>query len=185
MSEKRKVPVDMDELNTAFTFTNPDVQYYLDLETGDVILVTTDTLDDLESIYGQIGAEEDILTRPLAEHLQRRDDINVNEWDMVALLQADLVERSGPDRVLLVEPISSHEAYQNMAFFIVREIGSERLRERFEDAIRGRGAFRRFKDLLARYPDLEKRWYAFEAKCIEQYMQDWLDAHDIEPVPRE
>lgn len=33
--------------------------------------------------------------------------------------------------------------------------------DRLEIAIDGRGAFRRFKDVIARWPDEQDRWYAF------------------------
>jgi hypothetical protein len=63
-----------------------------------------------------------------------------------------------------------------------REVESDRLREQLWEAIQGRGAFCRFKDLLARHPDLEQRWYAFKARRVEQRMLEWLAYHDIEPV---
>jgi hypothetical protein len=69
-----------------------------------------------------------------------------------------------------------------MEHFIGREIESDRLRERFWEAIRGRGAFRRFQDLLARHPNLEEHWYDFKADRVEQRMLNWLAHHNIEPV---
>jgi hypothetical protein len=64
----------------------------------------------------------------------------------------------------------------------IRRVEDDHLQDRLWHAIQGRGAFRRFKDTLARYPALEERWYEFKAAQIEQRMRDWLDAHDIEPV---
>ncbi|MGC9333965.1 MAG: UPF0158 family protein [Anaerolineae bacterium] len=46
----------------------------------------------------------------------------------------------------------------------------------------GRGAFRRFKDLLARHPDVEKAWFAFKDARLQRRVADWLEYHDIEPV---
>ena len=49
-------------------------------------------------------------------------------------------------------------------------------------AIRGRGAFRRFKDLIARHPDVEEQWYACKDARAKERVLHWLDAHDMEPI---
>jgi hypothetical protein len=41
-------------------------------------------------------------------------------------------------------------------------VPSRRLQDRLDQAIRGRDAFRRFKDVLAGCPDEHKRWFAFK-----------------------
>ncbi len=50
------------------------------------------------------------------------------------------------------------------------------------DAIRGifskRGAYGKFKDLLARRDALD-RWYDFEAKATERALRDWCEANEI------
>jgi hypothetical protein len=101
------------------------------------------------------------------------------------LITADLVEQHYGERFLSIDPGEPHDDYRDMERFIGREIESERLRERFGETIQGRGAFRRFKDLLARYPDLEQRWYTFKAERVEQRMRDWLAYHGIEPMSKQ
>jgi len=61
-------------------------------------------------------------------------------------------------------------------------IGDPRLRELLEVALDGRGAFRRFKDVLARWPEERARWFAFRDECLRGAMQEWLIAHEIEPT---
>jgi hypothetical protein len=42
-------------------------------------------------------------------------------------------------------------------------VPSRRLQDRLDQAIRGQGAFRRFKDVLAGCPDEHKRWFVFKS----------------------
>jgi hypothetical protein len=63
----------------------------------------------------------------------------------------------------------------------IATVSSEALQDGLFDAIWGRGAFRRFKDLIARHPDEEQRWYAFKAARLQARALDWLEAEGIEP----
>jgi Uncharacterised protein family (UPF0158) len=49
---------------------------------------------------------------------------------------------------------------------------------RIEGFFRSRGAYARFKDLLAAQGRLEE-WYAFEAKCTEAALRKWCEENDI------
>ena len=48
-------------------------------------------------------------------------------------------------------------------------------------AFRHRGAYARFKELLAAEGCLE-RWYAFEAECTERALRDWCKENQIDVV---
>ncbi|HEL1789907.1 TPA: hypothetical protein TXV07_001224 [Streptococcus suis] len=52
------------------------------------------------------------------------------------------------------------------------------LSDRLSRAIRGRGAFRRFKSELERYDRLEE-WYVFEAQCYKELVLDWCQENEI------
>ncbi len=56
------------------------------------------------------------------------------------------------------------------------------LQDRLWRAIRGRGAFRRFKDLIVRHPNVQELWYAYQDARAKERLLRWLDAHDIEPI---
>jgi len=75
----------------------------------------------------------------------------------------------------------SHEDYQDMGDFIAT-IRDERLQDRLWDAIRGRGAFRRFKDVLAYHPYERERWFEFKDDRVRQRVLDWLESEGIEPI---
>ena len=50
--------------------------------------------------------------------------------------------------------------------------------------IDGKGAFRRFKDVLMSYPADRERWFTFRSERLRSCMEGWLDAHAIEVVER-
>jgi len=83
--------------------------------------------------------------------------------------------------LLLVEPLESHEEYDWMVQF-AGSVEDSRLGELLEVALDGRGAFRRFKDVLSRWPKERERWYAFRDECLRNAMFEWLAAHEIEPT---
>ena len=64
-----------------------------------------------------------------------------------------------PERWLAVHGEGSREGYRDMELFIASVEDPGRA-ERLAIAIRGRGAFRRFKDELACWPGELERWHA-------------------------
>jgi hypothetical protein len=85
---------------------------------------------------------------------------------------------------LRVEPVSSREQYRWMERFIATVDESE-LREKLVQAIDGKGAFRRFKDVLMSFPVDRERWFAFRSERLRACMEAWLGAHAIKAVPRQ
>lgn len=85
----------------------------------------------------------------------------------------DQIEES-PDRYELIPKAESHEGYEDMVDFIAT-VTDEHLAELLEVAIDGKGAFRRFKDVLARYAEEQGRWFRFkDERCVERAIE-WLD----------
>jgi hypothetical protein len=82
-----------------------------------------------------------------------------------------------------VDPVSSREQYRWMERFIpmVDEVD---LRNRLAQAIDGKGAFRRFKDVLMAHAPERERWFAFRSERLRVFMEAWLTAHALKPVPR-
>jgi hypothetical protein len=78
-----------------------------------------------------------------------------------------------PDRWLPVEPEGSHEGYRDMEIFIDTLPDPDQA-DRLQVAIQGRGAFRRFKDLLGRTPDELDRWFAFSEERQRGRARAWL-----------
>jgi hypothetical protein len=82
-----------------------------------------------------------------------------------------------------VEPVSSREQYRWMERFIPM-VEDPELRERLTRAIDGKGAFRRFKDVLMSYGPERERWFAFRSERLRVFMEAWLAAHALHPVVR-
>lgn len=68
--------------------------------------------------------------------------------------------------------------YHMMENFIY-ELPVGRAQEVLEAAIRGRGAFRRFKDRLYDF-DLQEKWYKYKDACYEKVARDWCEQFEIE-----
>ncbi len=85
-------------------------------------------------------------------------------------------------RLILVEPISSRESYQDMEDFVAR-VPDPRARELLERAIDGRGAFRRFKDTLPEFPAIRDQWFKFHDARMTRRAIEWLeDEAVVEPA---
>jgi hypothetical protein len=79
------------------------------------------------------------------------------------------------------EPIpkaESHEGYRDMQDFITT-VEDEHLVELLEVAINGKGAFRRFKDVLLNYPQERERWFKFRDDRMEERALEWLESIDV------
>jgi predicted nucleotidyltransferase len=78
-----------------------------------------------------------------------------------------------PEGVVRVEPIASRESYGDLEDFTAR-VRDPKARDLLERAIAGRGAFRRFKDVLHEFPDLRSAWFAFHDARMERRAIEWL-----------
>jgi len=137
MDEKRALKIDLEDLCLAMENSSYDLDYYLDLETGEVIFIS-DYMDDAN-----------------LEELKDRIDEN-------------------PDRYEPIPKAESSEDYDDMVDFI-STVKDEHLVELLEVAIDGKGAFRRFKDVLARYPEEKERWYRFKNERMKERAISWLE----------
>ncbi len=84
---------------------------------------------------------------------------------------------------LRIDPVSSREQYRWMERFI-ETVETSEFRDQLVAAIDGKGAFRRFKDVLMSYPVDRERWFAFRSERLRSCMEAWLSAHGITAVER-
>lgn len=74
---------------------------------------------------------------------------------------------------------SSHETYDDMADFAA-VVADPVVARRLDDALHGRGAFRRFRDVVYDTPqELGKVWNRFRDVRAEIRALDWLEAEDL------
>jgi hypothetical protein len=84
-----------------------------------------------------------------------------------------------------VEPASSREQYRWMERFVA-SVSDPALRERLIISIDGKGAFRRFKDVLLAYPAERERWFSYRADLLHWHIFNWLKEAQVqsaEPPP--
>ena len=118
-----------------------EVEYYLDLETGEILFVS-EGMDDEET--GKLKIQ-------IGEELDRYEPIPKAE---------------------------SYEGYRDMQAFIAT-VEDDHLSELLEVAINGKGAFRRFKDVLLNYPEERERWFQFKDDRMKERALEWLDDIDV------
>jgi len=138
--EKKALNINLDGLCEAMENSSYENEYFLDLETGEILFIS-DYLDDEETSERKGRIEED------------------------------------SDRYKPIPKAESYEGYQDMVDFIAT-VDNERLAELLEVAINGKGAFRRFKDVLLNYPEEREKWFKFKDGRMEERAMEWLD--DIE-----
>jgi len=176
--EKRvhKLNVDVEALLAAFEYNTNTMSYYLDLETGRVVMISDDIRWELEAIYEEFYDPDSDVDFDLQKVLQQRA---LPEWHQHALLQADAVEEYYIRRYIDVPASDANVAYRNMHIFI-NTLTDKVLRQKMWRAISGEGAFRQFKALLANHPQLRNHWFVFAAKQARQRVLDWLRAEGIQ-----
>jgi hypothetical protein len=118
-----------------------EVEYYLDLETGEILFVSED-MDDVETVKMKNQIEEEL------------------------------------GRYELIPKAESYEGYRDMQAFITT-VEDDHLSELLEVAINGKGAFRRFKDVLLNYPEERERWFQFKDDRMKERALEWLDDIDV------
>lgn len=84
---------------------------------------------------------------------------------------------------LRVDPVSSREQYRWMERFIAT-VEEGPLRTKLLQSIDGKGAFRRFKDVLMSFPVDRERWFTFRSERLRTCMESWLEAQGVEAMAR-
>jgi len=93
---------------------------------------------------------------------------------------ANQIEEGG-DRYIVIPYQGPDAGYRDMMEFI-NSVTDNRIRALLDVAVNGRGAFRRFKDVLREHPQERERWYVFQRQRALHRIRSWLASEDIEPV---
>ncbi len=157
---KRKLRIDLNELDMALNSGMPAFSHYLDLHTGRVLWVS------------------DIDWTPQGLVQQRG---GACEWKRNVLLDAARIAFDGQGRYLAIESGDPYRDYDDMISFVATLEGGE-LQEQLQCAIYDRGASLCFRRIVARYPDLQERWYAYKDARAERRVRRWLEKHGIERI---
>jgi hypothetical protein len=169
----RKLRINRVDFESAFELSSYEMNAYLNTETGAVVYVEDDTSRQLEELL----TDEETLEAALAT-IQAQPDLD--DSTRAQLMDAARVEWEFEGHYTAIPKQDSREGYRDMEEFIW-SLDNDHLREVLEVAIQGRGAFRRFKDVLYRHPDTEAEWFVFRDARERNRMIDWLASIDIEP----
>lgn len=89
--------------------------------------------------------------------------------------------REQAQRYAAVEAVPSRIQYQWLDDFI-RQVEDETLRGRMEAAINGKGAFRRFKDILLTLPDERRRWFEYRDVKMRERIVEWVAEQGVQAI---
>jgi len=92
------------------------------------------------------------------------------------------IERE-PGRYLAIPSDSSREGYRDMEAF-TDTVEDENLRDKLWIALDGRGAFRRFRNVLLSYPEERERWFKFKEERTKSRINEWLQKNKIELIEK-
>ena len=127
----------------------------LNIKTGEIVLVTSDDLR---------AAEED---KPF-DHLP--------EWEQEnRVIAIDVVENF--ENYLELPTKYEVNEYEMMENFCIT-VSDQRKQESLLRAIKGKGAFRRFKDKIIDF-EIEEQWYSYRDECFKQIAIEWCQENKI------
>ncbi len=148
-----------------FEFDGPeDWQVYFDRETGTIHSFDEDLMARAEDAEGSDQEDNEFET----DH----------DWDEESKGLARLVARDWESKrfVPLPTKFDWHE-YRRMEEFI-DEMERGDKQDQLNYAIRGKGAFRRFKDAAHRLHVIDE-WYAYREKSLVRFLAGWAKDHGI------
>lgn len=169
----QRLKINRIELEDAFESSSAETHCYLDTATGEVLTVEDESLQELEDLREQAGPRDKL--EDLVRESSRPD------WQKQALAAAQRVEENYDTRMVRVPGPEAGEDFRDMTAFVAT-VPEPRLRDELQRALHGRGAFRRFKDVLASDFRERERWFQFKRERLRVHMTDWLASLDIEPV---
>jgi hypothetical protein len=158
-------PARISELVDALDMMSDEWSGYLDRETGRVIVLLSDWIDAAES-------DEEEKWDSVAE----RWGIDEPGAEQMALARAIAGGTDSKRYLPLPDKFDFHED-RNIQDFI-RTLPQDRIQDDLWDAIRGKGAFRRFKDKAERH-GIINAWYAYRDDAIRRHMTEWAEANGI------
>ena len=158
----KKLKADLETIANAMEDTDRiDMDYYLDKETGEVIVISEETF------------------RYAEEEGKVREDLH--DWQKEDIKLAKDILFNNPDSYICIPKRLSYEGYNLMVEF-AEKVEDELLREKLSIALDGKGAFRRFKNVIADYPDYRQKWFTFKDERINKKVIEWLNSMGIESV---
>jgi Uncharacterised protein family (UPF0158) len=148
-------PVKLQDVIDALEMAADETSYYLDKRTGEIEMITNE-------IWGAVEDDEPVEDYP--------------EWQREAILKAKEIW-DGEEYFEKLPGKFEINSYEIMERFC-QTYPNQRVSERLSDAIRAKGAYRRFKDLVFDL-GIQDKWNRFEHFAYEQIAIEWLEDKGI------
>lgn len=131
-----------------------EIKTFLNIRTGEFVTLSTEELN---------AAEEG------------EDIENFPEWQQAVIQQAEEVLFTDDYRELPTKfDVHEYAIMENFCYTVEDETLSRRLL----NGIRGRGAFRYFKDTVYQF-GIERDWYQFREQAFKEIAIEWLQSNEI------
>jgi len=150
--------------------------HFLDLETGEVVGISEDDRWALEELFDNDDIAD--VEVDLPARLAQTDYTDQFKEQLLLTYQIGTDFRT---RFLPMPQEESHEAYADMAAF-VETIADQSTRARLAHALEGRGAFRRFRDIVFDDRRLRDRWHALQNERRRERMRTWLEEEGFDVI---
>jgi len=144
----------IDHIEMQFEGTNA----YVNKKTGEVISISEDDLRD-------------------AEDMDEQEMSELPDWQQMNMkIALEFIEHE--DDYISLPTEMDFNSYEMMERFIYT-LNDDKKSRILDGAIRGKGAFRRFKDTIDAV-GLSKEWYRFRDQCYRQIAIEWCDTEGVE-----
>lgn len=150
------VRVKLSDIIEAIDFQTDDISSYLNVKTGEVVTVTDED-------FGAAEDQEDLDEYP--------------SWQQENIETAQEILAHKESFIELPTKYDIHE-YEIMEKFVL-SLKERKISDSLYRAIKGKGAFRRFKDDIIRF-DVEDDWFKYRGEAIRQIAVDWCERNQIE-----
>ncbi|HJX84270.1 MAG TPA: UPF0158 family protein [Candidatus Angelobacter sp.] len=147
----------LSDLVEALEFESEDLQSYFDRLSGRTVIVESSILDAVEDEDGSLS--------------------DVPDWQKDEVEIARAIASDDGVRFIAAPDKFEFNEYQHMERFI-ESVATAESAGQLAQAIRGSGAFRRFKNAL-RGLGLEQRWYQYRDEAMKQFVIEWAENNHV------
>lgn len=148
------LPVKLQDVIDALQSTEESILYFLDRRNGEIELIT-------EEVWSAGEKDELISTYP--------------EWQRDSILKAREIQST--DHFVELPSEFDIDSYDMMEQFC-RECPNRQISEKLSAVIKGKGAFRRFRDMISDL-GIQDEWNRFEHQQFEDLAVEWLEDEGI------
>ena len=149
-------PAKLREIVDALSIQIDEAYQYLDIETGQIVMISDEELRAVEN---------------------DRDLADFPDWqqEMIRLAQQIFDQ---PEKFIELPSQFEINEYRIMERFCL-SVEDQAISDKLYYAIKGRGAFRRFKDQIHRY-GLAEAWYQYLDEALEEIAKNWCEENQID-----